>query len=99
LKPSGVFNGYFRRIRMAADYLDKRDADFDTRFSVMYRYAPQKCAGTPPARAHIPENDLNAGEKLHNAAALGFYRCPPEMPHFKMLPKGMDASFRKCYRS
>jgi hypothetical protein len=21
-----------------------------------------------------------------------------EMPHFEMLPKAMDASFRKCYR-
>jgi hypothetical protein len=37
---------------------------------------------------------LSMDESSHEAVLV-----PPEMPHFEMLPKVPDASFRKCYRS
>jgi hypothetical protein len=63
---------------MATDYLNKKDADFDTWFSIMYQYVSQKCAGTPPAWTHIPQAALSTLGELHTAwkTAYGAFLGP-----------------------
>ncbi|MDR2738214.1 MAG: hypothetical protein LBB68_00040 [Treponema sp.] len=54
-----------------ADYIPKKDADFDTRLRFMYQYVSQKCAGTSPAWAHIPQAALMNPAELHTAVKSG----------------------------
>ncbi|MDR2740215.1 MAG: hypothetical protein LBB68_10360, partial [Treponema sp.] len=52
---------------MASDYIPRKDAAFDTWFSVMYQYVSQTCAGSPPAWTHIPQAALSTLGELHTA--------------------------------
>jgi hypothetical protein len=53
---------------MNKDAIPSQDADFDHRFSFLYRYGSQKCAGSPPVWTQIPQAAaLGTLEELHIA--------------------------------
>jgi hypothetical protein len=57
---------------MGKNYIPARGADFGRRFSFLYRYVSQKCAGQPPEWGHIPPAGLT---KLGEARAAGKTAC------------------------
>jgi hypothetical protein len=60
-------NTFYRSNMMGRNYIPSRDADFDRRFSFLYRYVSKKCAGTSPERAHIPQAALTKLGEVHAA--------------------------------